>query len=171
MAAASLIGVAFCFFAGAGACKGTAHVSGGEARHASPSRGSQAEGRETGGDGRLAPSSELDCPRDLLTSFMGRVLAYQRDSDRIMLRVHTDEGTVESFTLRFRKSEGPLRWLLLHGRPFRQEDWPRIESDQGRLREGMRVIVWICEGAVNPVLDWRPIEEPREAVPAPPVPG
>ena len=125
----------------------------GELSPASPP--AQREEGGAAGGGRVAPPPALNCTRDHLTCFTGRVLFHQRKSDRILLRMETDEATKESFTLRYRKTEDPARWFLLRGAPFEAKDWTRIESVPGRLREGMRLIVWVCDDGSNPVFDWR----------------
>jgi len=106
---------------------------------------------------RLRPPASLKCSRDHLTSFQGRVLDYKRSENRISLRVRTDEETSESFTLNWGK-EKPEKWLLLRGEEFKPTDWKLIESAPGRLIDGMRIIVWVCDDGSKPVLDWRPRE-------------
>jgi len=119
--------------------------------------------------GRLAPPASLDCPRDRLTAFSGKVLAYRRGAETINLRLRTDEETTEAFTLKFPKTDGPESRLLLRGETFRPEDWGKIEKKPGYLRDGMRVIVWVCEGESRPVFDWRPGEETENPA-GPPLP-
>ena len=70
--------------------------------------------------------------------------------------MRTDEETTESFTLRFLKGEDATHGLLIEGGPFRTEDWARVEQSPGKLRSGMRAIVWVCDDGSRPVLDWRP---------------
>jgi len=108
---------------------------------------------------RLAPSPAITCSRDHLTSFAGRVLAYQRRTDHIFLRVQTDEGTTESFTLRWQKGEDAAKWVLLRGEAFTSEDWKLVETAPSRLRPKMRAIVWVCDDGSRPVIDWRPAEK------------
>ena len=106
--------------------------------------------------GRLRPPVKLGCAREKLTSFSGTIRSYSRGSDRILLRMRTDEDTTERFVMRYRKGEDPAKWFLLRAGIFRVEDWTTIESGRGRLRRGMRATVWVCEGGVNPVVDWEP---------------
>jgi hypothetical protein len=73
--------------------------------------------------------------------------------------MRTDEETTESFTLRFLKGEDATHGLLIDGGPFRTEDWARVEQSPGKLRSGMRAIVWVCDDGSRPVLDWRPGED------------
>lgn len=108
---------------------------------------------------RLAPPASLKCPRNNLTSFMGKVTNYQRTQSRIFIRVRTDEETTENFTLKFTKNDDPTRLFLLRGEEFKQSDLKLIEVSTGRLRNPMRAIVWVCDDGSNPVIDWRPPEQ------------
>jgi hypothetical protein len=107
---------------------------------------------------RARPPAALQCSRDHLTSFQGRILEYQRGEQDVVLRVRTDEETTESFTLAWGTSEKVETWLLLRGEGFKAEDWKQIESAPGKLHEGMRIIVWACDDGSKPVFDWRPKE-------------
>jgi len=108
---------------------------------------------------RIAPPSSLKCPRDHLTSFMGRITKYQRTQTRILIRVRTDEETTENFTLKFTRNDDPTRLFLLRGEEFKRSDLKLIEVSTGRLREPMRAIIWVCDDGSNPVIDWRPPEK------------
>jgi hypothetical protein len=108
--------------------------------------------------GRIRPPDSLMCPRDDLTSFTGRVLSYTRTSQRLSIRVRTDEQTTERFTLRYNGKQSPALWFLLRAEPFKIEDWKLIEARQGRLRPGMRATVWVCNNGAQPVIDWQPPE-------------
>ena len=105
---------------------------------------------------RPRPPAQLKCSRDHLTAFQGRVLEYKRDKQDIVLRVRTDEQTTESFTLKWGASEKAEAWFLLSGEEFKADDWKRIESTSGKLHDGMRIIVWVCDDGSTPVFDWRP---------------
>jgi len=118
----------------------------------------QPENQRTVGQ-RIAPPSSLKCSRDHLTSFMGRVIAYQRSPRRIFIRVRIDEETTESFTLKFTRNDDPARLFLLRGEEFKPGDLKLIEVSTGRLRKPMRAIVWVCDDGSNPVIDWRPPEK------------
>lgn len=115
--------------------------------------------RETRGGQRLAPPESLKCSRDHLTSFTGKVTAYQRRPGRVFLRLRTDEETTESFTLRFSPKDDPAKWFLLKREPFTQRDWTLIESRPSQLRPGMRATVWVCDDGSKPVVDWQPPEK------------
>jgi hypothetical protein len=122
---------------------------------------SQASGQDSGQQGRIAPPAGLKCSRDNMTSFTGRVLAYQRSQARVFIRVRTDEATTESFTLRLPKSGNAAGVFLLNGEPFKQRDWSKVELSKGTLRSNMRATVWACYQGNEPkpeVIDWRPPE-------------
>ncbi len=107
---------------------------------------------------RLAPPSSLKCSRDHLTSFTGRILAYERGSSRIFIRVRTDEETTESFTLKLAKAEEAASHFLMRGETFKQGDWKLIEASPGKLHQPMRATIWVCDDGSTPVIDWRPPE-------------
>ena len=120
---------------------------------------SYAEPRRSNVAQRVGPPTALRCPRNHLTAFIGRVLLYRRQSNRIVLRVRTDEETTENFTLRLGKNEDGSRYFLLRGAEFKPDDWKAIERRAGLLKPGMRAIVWVCDDGSTPVVDWRPAEE------------
>jgi hypothetical protein len=107
---------------------------------------------------RLRPPASLKCTRDHLTAFQGLVLNYTRGKQDMSLRVRTDEETTESFSLKWAASEKPERWFLLRGEGFKADDWKLIESAPGKLLDGTRIIVWVCDDGSKPVFDWRPKE-------------
>jgi hypothetical protein len=115
---------------------------------ASPDRSSQ----------RPRPPESLKCTRDHLTAFQGRVLDYTRGKQDMSLRVRTDEETTESFSLKWAASEKPETWFLLRGEAFKADDWKLIESGPGKVIDGTRIIVWVCDDGSKPVFDWRPKE-------------
>ena len=107
--------------------------------------------------GRLAPPPELACDRNNLTSYYGVISKYCQQSGRLELVIDTDYGTRESVVIEFSDDKSPRDFYLLNGRPFQDADMTRIEAEPGVLRDGIRVIAWICEdGATPPVIDWRP---------------
>jgi hypothetical protein len=107
---------------------------------------------------RPRPSPSLKCSRDHLTVFQGRILEYKRSPQEITLRVRTDEETTESFSLKWAASEKAETWFLLRGEGFKEADWKRIESAPGKLHDGTRISVWVCDDGSKPVLDWQPKE-------------
>ena len=107
---------------------------------------------------RVAPPTALGCDRNHLTSFIGKVISYRRQPQKISLRVRTDDATTESFVLEFAKVEDATRQFLLDAETFKASDWTAIEVSSGKLRPGMRVIVWVCDDGSKPVFDWRPAE-------------
>ena len=72
--------------------------------------------------------------------------------------MRTDEETTESFSLKWAATEKPETWFLLGGEAFKSDDWKLIESGPGKLADGTRVIVWVCDDGSKPVFDWRPKE-------------
>jgi hypothetical protein len=108
---------------------------------------------------RLAPPAAVTCPRDNLTVYFGRVVAYRRGATSTYLRIRTDYDTTEEVTVRHRRGQSPARWFLLGGEPFTARDWTKIESRRGRLRPRMRAHAWVCNDGSNPFIDWRPPDE------------
>ena len=111
-----------------------------------------------GAQGRIRPPDRITCDHNHLTSFTGRILAYQRSPGRVSLRMRTDEATTESFTLRFRKTQEASRSFLMNGEGFKTGDWKLIERSRYRLRPRMRATVWVCDDGSTPIVDWRPGE-------------
>jgi hypothetical protein len=107
---------------------------------------------------RLRPPESLQCPRNHLTAFNGRVQFFHRDGDRTVIRLRNDEHTTEHFTLRHAEGRDPTQWFLLRGNSFQQHHWVMIESAPNHLRPDMRAIVWVCDDDTNPVIDWYPSE-------------
>jgi len=111
------------------------------------------------GQDRLRPPDAVACDRSELRLYAGQVIAYERLERELRLTIATDWNTEERVTLR-PAGEGRIEGrMLLRGRAFAPEDWSAIEAEPGRIREGVRVAAWICEGPVEPLLDWQP---PRE---------
>jgi hypothetical protein len=114
---------------------------------------------------RMRPPQSLQCPRNNLTSFHGKVLLFRRNLDRTVIRLRTDENTTEEFTLHHLEGSDLTPWLLLRGAPFQPEDWVLIESAKNHLRPEMRAIVWVCDDGTNPVIDWRPSKTSQQPRP------
>jgi hypothetical protein len=93
---------------------------------------------------RLAPPPGLACDADYVTSFTGRVLSYSRRSDRIFIRVRTDEATTEAFTIAYTQTEDLLKKFQLYGQPLGQEGLEKIESHWRRDKRNVRATVWAC---------------------------
>jgi hypothetical protein len=105
--------------------------------------------------GRLRPPEAVTCDRNKLTAFSGVVTAWSRNDSAASLRMSTDADTRESFTIRFEKGTPQEKWFLRAGEVFRPEDWAKIEKSPGVIRPGIQATVWVCEGGVNPIVDWR----------------
>ena len=114
------------------------------------------------GEQRLRPPEHLQCERNHLTAFQGRVLSFRRDVDRTVIRLRADEATTEQFILRYPEGSDLTQWFLLRGKPFRPEDWGQIESDKHSLRAKMRAIVWVCDDGTHPVIDWQPLDNSQQ---------
>jgi len=111
------------------------------------------------GQERLRPPDAVACGRNELTLYAGRVTGYEHLERELRLTIATDWSTEERVTL---SPPGEARLedhMLVRGRRFTADDWSAIEAEPGKLREGVRVAAWICEGPVAPLLDWQP---PRE---------
>jgi hypothetical protein len=105
---------------------------------------------------RIRPPASIDCPRDHLTAYTGRVVGWTRGNERSTIRIRTDWDTDESATLRHAGTDDPSRSFLLRGATFKPEDWTLIEASKGRLRDGVRATVWVCDDKRPPVIDWAP---------------
>ncbi len=117
---------------------------------------------------RIRPPSAIQCPADRLTAFSGVVHHLSREIGQTTLRMHTDDGTSEIFTLYHPQSEDASPWFLLKGEPFTVADWKRIEAARNKLRPNMRATVWMCNDGAKPIVDWRPPQprqKPSRAVP------
>ena len=109
-------------------------------------------------EGRIMPPAELECDRNDLTLYDGRILAYRRRIGNTFLRVRTNFDTTEEVTVRHRGTDDASRFYLLNGQRFTKSDWGRIEKRKGVLKAGMRANVWVCRDnpSIQPVVDWRP---------------
>jgi rhodanese-related sulfurtransferase len=106
-----------------------------------------------GTGGRLAPPAAVGCDRNQLTSYAGRVIGYRRTAAETRLLISTSAGTVEK--LYVRHGDAPLRSHLMDGQIMKSEDWSRVESEKGELREMVSAIAWVCADGTT-VVDWRP---------------
>ncbi len=114
--------------------------------------------------GRQRPPRTVECPRNHLTSYTGRLTSYNRSEEQLQFRIRTDWDTDEEFTLRFAKGEDPTGRFLLRSDTFQPGDWRAIESAKGRLRPGVRATVWECKADGRPQLtiDWLPPPESQK---------
>ena len=108
--------------------------------------------------GRIMPPPQLQCDRNDLTSYDGRILAYRRRVGSTFLRIRTNFDTTEEVTIRHRASDDPSKFYLINGEAFTKSDWRRVEKRPRVLKSGMRANVWVCRGnpSIQPVVDWRP---------------
>lgn len=108
--------------------------------------------------GRMMPPTKLECARNDLTLYDGRVLTYRRRKGSTFLRIRTNFDTTETVTIRHPHTDDPSKFYLLNGAQFAGTDWRRIETRKKVLRTGMRANVWVCRDnpAIQPIVDWRP---------------
>jgi len=108
--------------------------------------------------GRILPPTQLQCARNDLTSYDGRVLIYRRRKGNTFVRMRTNFDTTENVTIRHLRTNDPSQFYLINGEAFTRNDWRRIERRAGVLRHGMRANVWVCRGnpSIQPVVDWQP---------------
>ena len=118
----------------------------------------RAESHQERGGGRLMPPATLECDRNNLTSYDGRILAYRRRKGSTFLRIRTNYDSTEEVTIKHPGTNDPSKFYLINAEPFGKGDWKRIEKTRGVLKRGMRANIWVCEGnsSIQPVVDWRP---------------
>lgn len=113
--------------------------------------------------GRVAPLTQVSCPRNNLTVYSGRVIGYERKDGKTLIRIRTDWDTVENVVLQSARRNELIRMFLLRGETFDADDWVKIETAKGRLLPNVRVNAWVCDNGAPPLLDWRPGETDRGA--------
>jgi hypothetical protein len=108
--------------------------------------------------GRVMPPTGLQCARNDLTVYDGKVLAYRRRKGSTILSIRTSFDMIERVAIRHPGTDDPSDFYLLNGKPFTRSDWRRIEKKRNILRPGMRANVWVCRDKpeIQPVVDWRP---------------
>ena len=108
--------------------------------------------------GRVGSPSSLQCDRNDLTLYDGKVLVYRRRKGSTFLRVRTNFDTTEEVAIRHPGTTDPSRFYRLNGQPFSRSDWSKIEKRPKVLKRGMRANVWVCRGnpSIQPVVDWQP---------------
>ncbi len=115
--------------------------------------------------GRMMPPALIACDRNELTSFAGVVSSYRRARGKTTVVLRTDDGTVETFTLRGSKQSQLEPLFLIGTAKFSAADWSRIELRAGVLRLGVRAVVWVCRAGTKPSsrriwIDWQPPAAP-----------
>ena len=135
-------------------CSLLAIPASGQAQRLQPLPHMEEQGSPSGRRPRIP--DRVTCPRNILTSFTGRLLSFSRTNVRTVIRMRTDEDTTEKFTLHHPKSKDAKKWFLLRGKPFEGGDWALIESARNRLQPNMRATVWVCDDGTNPIVDWQP---------------
>lgn len=109
---------------------------------------------------RIAPPEWINCPRNNLTSFEGKIVSVESKSNGIYLRMETDEATTEEFTIPYSSGDEQGKRFRLRGKPLEQSDWDHIRSADDRIRANMRAIIWACydnnKKLTVEVVDWQP---------------
>src|ERR671918_653859 len=84
--------------------------------------------RKDGGPSRQRPPDGFACARNDLTAYTGVVVRYQRERERITLRIRTDWDTTEDVAVPHHGAADPAASFRFAGRPFTTKDWERIEK-------------------------------------------
>ena len=105
---------------------------------------------------RVRPPIAVECPRNQLTAYTGRVTSWSRRIGQTSMTIETDWDTTEVLTLKHPGTDDAREFFLVSAGPFHSSDWPRIESGIGRLREEVRATAWVCDDGRQPIIDWQP---------------
>ena len=70
------------------------------------------------GRGRIMPPAALECDRNDLTSYDGRILSYRRRKGSTYLRIRTNYDTTEAVTIRHPGTSDTSKFYLINGEPF-----------------------------------------------------
>lgn len=105
---------------------------------------------QAGGERRLAPPAAIDCDRNLLTSYEGRVASVSANPREWTVTLTTDWGSDETFKV------ATSRVQLVNGEPLESGQRPAFVDDNGLPEVDLRVIAWVCEDPATVTLDWRP---------------
>lgn len=106
---------------------------------------------------RLMVPSYFECQRNLVTSWTGEIVKYQRLSDTINLTIFTDADTVENISITFKNLEQLQEQFYLNNKAFEGTNWQKIESSPAQLHNKMRATIWLCEcPTVKPLINWQP---------------
>ena len=109
------------------------------------------------GSGRLRPPPGLECERNQLTAYSGRVSGYQPGAESTWIQISTDEDTIEVVTVPHRGKPDASARYLLRGEAFTAQDRPKIEASTGKVAAGMRAVAWVClDAKTDPIIDWQP---------------
>ena len=111
-----------------------------------------AQDRKAGTPTRQRPPDGFTCATNDLTAYTGVVVRYQRERQRIALRIRTDWDTTEDVAVPHGAADAAASFRYA-GRPFTANDWERIEKSTGVLRPSTRATAWVCkDGTV--LVDW-----------------
>ncbi len=112
--------------------------------------GTAIEAQERGGRERLAPPAALDCDRNHLTSYEGRLLALTPAPDSLTVTLITDWDSEETFTV----PRGAVH--LRDGAPMDPAAQAAFLAALKPPTTAPRLIAWVCSDPCVVTLDWRP---------------
>jgi hypothetical protein len=108
-----------------------------------------AEAQERGGRDRLAPPAALNCDRNNLTSYEGRLFAFTPGPDEVTVTLVTDWDSEETFTV-------PADAVQLRdGVPMDAETQAAFLETLAPPTQAPRIIAWVCCDPSSVTLDWR----------------
>ncbi len=105
---------------------------------------------ERGGRDRLAPPAALDCDRNHLTSYEGRLRALTPGPDTITVTLVTDWGSEETFAVPSDSVQ------LRDGQPMDPTSLAEFLATLEPPTTVPRLIAWVCSEPCAVTLDWRP---------------
>ncbi len=106
--------------------------------------------QERDGRDRLAPPAALDCDRNHLTSYEGRLLALTPAPDELTVTLVTDWDSEETFTV----PAGAVH--LRDGAPMDPAAQAKFLATLKPPTTAPRLIAWVCAEPPSVTLDWRP---------------
>lgn len=102
---------------------------------------------------RLRPPDAIKCSRNELTSFTGRVTFYRRTNSCVTIKMATDDGTKEQFTISVPNGDA-TKIFLMGGEPFTKDNWSEIEKTPHNLKAKQRATIWVCQDGTK-IIDWQ----------------
>ena len=122
----------------------------------------QQRSEERGHGSRIAPPEILQCDRNKLTSYQGKVSAFEfRGASALELTIETDWGSEESFAVEAECPAALAARMLRDGQLLTADEWDGLQSGAAELSPDTYAIAWVCEDGVTPtVIDWRQAPTP-----------
>ncbi|WP_298772183.1 hypothetical protein [uncultured Shewanella sp.] len=96
---------------------------------------------------RLSVPEYVDCPRDWVSSWQGRVITYHRSNNMMSFVIDTDADTIEKVEIHFTKLDQLVKQLYFNDQPFKMTDWAIIEQSKRVIRDNILVTVWFCQNS------------------------